>query len=466
MKDAKSPSLGLSILPTLALIAFLAIGVLALKTSPHIPLMLGCVVAACCSLRLGHSWDDVLKACVNGISLAMPAILILMAVGILIGSWVASGVVPLLVSYGLNLLSPSFFLVAACCITSIVAFSTGSSWSTAGTIGVALVGVGQGLGIDSAMVAGAIVSGAYFGDKLSPLSDTTNLASGVVGVPLFEHIRHMLYTTIPSMLIALLLYAFIGHGSTDAASDAKVAELLAALDEQFRLSPWLLLAPASVLALIAFRVPALPSMLGGAFAGAAIGLTTQDIGLSSMFEAMQSGYVSTSGNAQIDELLSRGGLESMFWTIGLIICAMAFGGIMERAGMLNRIANAVLSFATSSGKLVSSTLATCIGMNIVAPDQYLAIVVPGRMYRSAFAKSGLAAKNLSRCLEDSGTLFSPLVPWNSCGAFMMGALGVSPWLYLPYAFLNLLCPLISAIYGFTGFSMEKTAESSGDEAER
>lgn len=454
MSRPSSPSLPIACIPVFSLIAFLAFGILKLEISPHIPLILGCAVAAITGNRLGYKWQDLQAAMLSGISIAMPAILILVAVGILIGAWVAGGVVPLLISYGLKLLAPSVFLVAACAISAVIAFSTGSSWSTAGTIGVALIGVGQGLGLSLPMVAGAIVSGAYFGDKLSPLSDTTNLASAVVGVPLFEHIRHMLYTTLPSMAIALILYALLGWNASSGGESENVALLLSALENEFTLTPWLLLAPATVLLLIYLKTPALPAMLGGAAAGAILGLATQETNLALMLNAMQSGYVSETGNAQVDELLSRGGLESMFWTIGLILCAMAFGGVMERTGMLSKIASAILSFANSTGKLTLATLGTCIGMNIVAPDQYLSIVVPGRMYRDAYDRSGLAAKNLSRCLEDAGTLSSPLVPWNSCGAFMMGALGVSPWLYLPFAFLNLLCPVVSALYGFTGWTME------------
>jgi NhaC family Na+:H+ antiporter len=306
------------------------------------------------------------------------------------------------------------------------------------------------------MVAGAIVSGAYFGDKLSPLSDTTNLAPAVAGSELFEHIRHMLFTTVPSLTIALILYGVLGMRiSGEAASMDSVDTLSATLQSLFNLSPWLLLAPLVVLILIVLRVPALPSLLGGGFAGAVLGVITQDISIGAMFTAMQEGYVSETGVAQVDELLSRGGLESMLWTVSLILCAMAFGGLMEGTGMLDTISRSVLKLASTTGRLTATTLATCIGMNIVAPDQYLSIIVPGRMYKSAFAKSGLAPKNLSRCLEDAGTLSSPLIPWNTCGATMMAALAVNPFAYLPFAFLNLINPLISLLYGFTGWTMTK-----------
>ena len=393
---------------------------------------------------------------VKGISLAMAAVLILMAIGILIGSWVASGIVPLMVYYGLMFLSPEIFLIASCLICAVVSFATGSSWSTAGTVGVALIGAGQGLEMPLPMVAGAIVSGAYFGDKLSPLSDSTNLAPAVAGTQLFVHIRHMLYTTVPSLAIALVLYGLLGisQGSS-AASMENVEALNAILRSEFNLSPWLWLAPISVVLMIALRLPALPALLGGAFVAAALGIFLQDIPVASMFAIMQEGYVSDTGEPHIDELLSRGGLESMLWTISLILCAMAFGGLMEGTGMLASISRAVLKTATTTGRLVGATLATCIGMNIMAPDQYLSIILPGRMYRSSFESAGLHMKNLSRCLEDAGTLSSPLIPWNTCGATMMAALMVNPFAYLPYAFLNLLNPIISLIYGFTGWTMEK-----------
>ena len=454
--ERKTPSLGLSLIPVVSLIAILYVGIARLDASPHIPLILAAVITGIIGYTLGVPWKKLLDAIIHSISISMPAVLILIAIGILIGTWVASGVVPLLIVYGLKILSPAIFLVATCLICSIVSFATGSSWSTAGTVGVALIAVGQGLQMPLPMVAGAIVSGAYFGDKLSPLSDTTNLAPAVAGAELFEHIKHMLFTTVPSLVIALILYAILGlrlKGQT--ASLEEVEALSTTLQSIFNLSPVLLLAPAVVLVLIILRVPALPSLLGGGFAGAILGVLFQGMGVGDMVTIMQEGYVSETGTAHIDELLSRGGLDSMMWTVSLILCAMAFGGLMEGTGMLASISNAVLKFASSTGSLVASTVGTCIGMNILAPDQYLSVIVPGRMYKDAFEQSGLEAKNLSRCLEDAGTLTSPLIPWNTCGATMMAALMVNPFAYLPFAFLNLINPIISVVYGFTGWTMVK-----------
>lgn len=458
-----NPRLSVSLLPVLTLIVSLFIAIRYLDVSPHIPIILASVVAGLISLKLGHSWKRMQDSIVKGISLALPSILILMAIGMLIGVWVASGIVPLLIDYGLQLLSPSYFLVAACLICAAISLATGSSWSTIGTVGVALIGAGQGLDVPLPMVAGAVVSGSYFGDKLSPLSETTNLAPAVVGADLFEHIKHMLYTTIPSMLIALALYLVLGlqHGAQTGYLE-KVEALSAALNAQFSLTPLLLIAPVVSIVLIALKMPALPAILCGAFGGGLCGMLLQDMSLAQVMASMLDGYVSNTGIDRVDELLSRGGMSSMDYTISLIICSMAFGGLMEGAGFLKSIAQSLLDVARRSWRLVASTLATCIGMNIIAPDQYLSIIMPGRMYKSAFEEAKLAPKNLSRCLEDAGTLTSPLIPWNTCGVFVFGALLVDPFAYLPFAFLNLINPLLSALYGFTGWTLASADDESGE----
>ena len=454
--ESKTPPLGLSLVPVISMIVLLFVVIKVFGADPHIPLILAAAITAIIGYSIGIPWKKLQHSIVHSISIAMPAVLILVAIGILIGTWVASGVVPLLIVYGLKILTPGIFLVATCLICSVVSFATGSSWSTAGTVGVALIAVGEGLQLPLPMVAGAIVSGAYFGDKLSPLSDTTNLAPAVAGAELFEHIKHMMFTTGPSLVIALILYGILGLRLKDgSASLEEVEALSSSVEALFNLSPVLLLAPVVVLGLIILRVPALPALLGGGFAGAILGVLMQGLSVTEIISVMQTGYASNSGVEHIDDLLSRGGIESMMWTVSLILCAMAFGGMMEGTGMLSTISRAVLNFATSTGSLVASTVATCIGMNILAPDQYLSVIVPGRMYKDAFEESGLEAKNLSRCLEDAGTLTSPLIPWNTCGATMMLVLTVSPLAYLPFAFLNLINPVISVIYGFTGWTMAK-----------
>jgi NhaC family Na+:H+ antiporter len=387
---------------------------------------------------------------VHGITLAMGAILILMVVGTMIGTWILGGVVPTMIFYGLKILSPGIFLVATMVICSIVSLGTGSSWSTAGTVGLALIGVGGALGIPLPMVAGSIISGAYFGDKMSPLSDTTNLA----------HIRHMVYTTAPGYIIALILYGVIGMRYSGGTLEApEISAMLNTMQASFFIHPLLLLPPVLVIAMVMKRIPPLPALLGGTVIGGICAVAAQSSSLADVIGAAHSGYVSATGVAEVDDLLTSGGLMSMMETVALIICALSFGGIMEGTGMLEVIARSLLAMIKGTGSLVTTTVLSCIGMNAIASDQYIAIVIPGRMYKNAFERRGLHPKNLSRALEDSGTLTSPLVPWNSCGAFMWATLGVYPLAYLPYAFRNLLTPIISILYGFTGITMEKTSEA-------
>jgi Na+:H+ antiporter, NhaC family len=483
-RPLRSPRLGEALTPVGFLIVFIAGAVLNLEDLPTLPLLtpilealaripyLGSVlrasipvqtalvgataVAAVMAWRLGLRWKQIEAAFLDGIRLSLGGVLILLIVGVLIGTWIASGVVPLLIVWGLKLLSADWFLVAACLVCSIVSLATGSSWTTAGTIGVALIGVGGGLGLPLPIVAGAIISGAYFGDKMSPLSDTTNLAPGIAGADLFAHVRHMAFTTGPSYLIALLLYWIVGFGYEPAAADtAQVDQIVDGLDTAFGLSGWLVLPPLLVLALVVARVPALPALLVGAIGGGIAATVAQGATLAEVLLVAYDGYHAETGVVAVDELLTRGGFASMYGTVGIILSAMCFGGVMERSGMLARIAEGILSRARRRGPLVAATVGTSVGMNVVAADQYLALVVPGRMYREAYARAGLHPKNLSRALEDGGTLTSPLIPWNSCGAYMFATLGVFPLAYLPFAFLNLLNPLISMIYGYTGWTMAR-----------
>ncbi len=451
------PSFVISILPVLVLVSLLAAAIGKMDGSGHVPLVLSSAFAALlASWRLKVSWNTLESGIRQGIDAGMQAIVILLIVGLLIGVWIASGVVPLLIYYGLLILAPSYFLVASCVICAVVSLATGSSWSTAATVGLALIGVGRALGMDPGMTAGAVISGAYFGDKMSPLSDTTNLAPATAGSELFEHIRHMVYTTVPALVLALIAYTVLGLGMDIAtqATSANYEQLIVTLHETFRLSPILLLAPAVVLGLVMRKVPALPALMAGVVTGTVLLLTVQGGSVATALGSLYGGYESATGVASVDELLSRGGLTSMLDTIALIICALTFGGVMEASGMLASLADAILRLARSTGSLIAATLASCIGMNILTSDQYISIVIPGRMYRSAYTKRGLHPKNLSRALEDSATMTSPLVPWNTCGAYMAGVLGVATGAYLPYAFLNLAVPLISLILGFTGWTIE------------
>jgi len=455
----------MSLIPVAVLIASLSYTIIVLDGSGHIPLILGTIVAATIAAGgLGMSWTEIQDGMTKGISAALPAILILIIVGLLIGVWIASGVVPVMIFYGLEILGPGYFLAATIIICALISLATGSSWSTAATVGVAMMGVGQALQIPPGMTAGAVVSGAYFGDKMSPLSDTTNLAPAVAGTDLFTHIRHMVYTTLPALFVAIILFTVIGilRPVSGSVETSEYVLMVSTLSSSFNLSPWLLVAPASVLFLVWKKTPALPSLVVGVIVGAVLLLVfQQDTGpegatsIGRLLDSLYSGYVSESGVASVDELLSRGGLGSMMDTIALIMVALSFGGIMEASGMLERLAAFILKLARSTGSLIAVTIFSCFGMNILASDQYLAIIVPGRMYRGAYLKRGLHPKNLSRALEDSATLTSPLIPWNTCGAYMSTVLGVSSFVYLPFAFLNLASPLISMFYGFTGITIQK-----------
>jgi len=452
----KEIKLGIALIPVLFLIVSLSLVIAVFKQESHIPLICAAAVAAAIAIIHKHPWNEIQDGMVHGITLAMGAILILMIVGTMIGTWIQGGIVPTMIYYGLETISPGIFLVATLIICSIVSIGTGSSWSTAGTVGVALIGVGKGLGIPVSMVAGAIISGAYFGDKMSPLSDTTNLAPAVAGTDVFSHIRHMVYTTTPGYIISLLLYGLIGIRFSGGTIETQNIETICnTLKSNFFIHPILLLPPILVIVMVIKKIPPLPALLGGTVIGGLFAWLVQSRSLVDIIQAAKSGYTSTTGVMMVDELLTRGGLDYMMNTVALIMCALCFGGIMEKTGMLEVIAKALLKRVKSTGSLVATTIFSCIAMNAIASDQYMAIVIPGRMYKNAFDSRGLHPKNLSRCLEDAGTLSSPLIPWNSCGAFMGATLGVNPLVYLPFAFLNLSNPLISILYGYTGITMEK-----------
>jgi len=455
----KTPSLVLAIIPVFFLLIALFVTIVILKQKPHIPLILASVVASIIAISLNYKWKEIEQGIVNGITRAMGAILILVIVGTMIGTWIAGGVVPSMIYYGLEVLSPGFFLVATLIICSIVSVGTGSSWSTAGTVGVALIGVGKGLGIPVSMVAGAIISGAYFGDKMSPLSDTTNLAPAVAGTDVFSHIRHMVYTVTPGYIISIILYSLLGMRFSGRSIESQnIQTILSTIRSTFFIHPVLLLPPLLIIVMVVLRIPPLPALLGGTVLGAIFAMVCQSQSLASVVQVAQTGYISNTGVVVVDELLSRGGLMSMMETVALIMCALSFGGIMEKTGMLKVLAEALIKRVKKTGSLVTTTICSCIVMNIIASDQYMAIVIPGRMYKDAFDAKRLHPKNLSRCLEDSGTLTSPLIPWNSCGAFMHATLGVNPLVYLPFAFLNLINPLVSIFYGYTGITMEKVGK--------
>jgi NhaC family Na+:H+ antiporter len=397
--------------------------------------------------------------------------LILLAVGALIGTWLMAGTVPAMIYYGLQLLHPQFFYAATCLICAVSALSIGSSWTVAGTLGVGLIGVALGFELSPEITAGAVVSGAYFGDKMSPLSDTTNLAPAVAGTDLFTHIRHMVWTTGPSFLTALILFLVLGLRTDVELDSPALREMTQALAAMFDISLLALLPLLVVFTLAIRKFPPLPTILIGALVGALMAIVLQPevvIALAGSDElsrplamakgvwiVLADGFVSTTDVDAVDNLLTRGGMSSMLTTIWLIICALSFGAVLEHAGMLERLIRSALRAAHSTGSLILTTALTCIGINIVAADQYIAIVLPGRMYKAEFKRRGLDPRNLSRVIEDCGTLTSPLVPWNTCGAYMAATLGVATFAYLPFAFFNLINPLVSVAYGFFNVTITK-----------
>ncbi len=481
MNSSDTPGYGLSpalaLAPIIFLVALLGCSVYLFGADSsgganQVALVLASCVAALVGRRVGVSWVEAQQGIIHGITLGLGPMLILLAVGMLIGTWILCGTVPAMIYYGVQIINPSIFYAASAAFCAVVAISIGSSWTVAGTLGIGLMGIAGSFELSPAITAGAIISGAYFGDKLSPMSDTTNLAAATTGVDLFDHIRHMLWTTIPSFGLALIIFALIG--SAGAVVPGEIGALQQSLAEQFTIGPHLLLPLALMLGLVYKRFPAYPAIIVSALAGAVFAVLFQPeavtrlandpqagtffVLLKGIWISLFDGYTSQSGNEFLDALLSKGGMASMLNTVWLIICALGFGGVLERTGILNYLLQWALRGVKGSGSLIVTTVATCIGTNILAADQFIAIALPGRMYTRAFENHGLSRLTLSRTLEDSATLTSALIPWNTCGAYMSATLGIATLEYAPFAFFNLLCPVIAIIYGFTGFAL-KPAES-------
>ena len=456
-KVKKEPTLLLALTPVVLTVIILIFSVSVLKVDVQVPLILGtCITAFIAIVFLGYTWQDLEDGAVESLKSIMQAVLLLIIIGATIGTWIVGGVVPALVYYGLQILTPAFFLVACMILCSIVSLAAGGSWATVGTIGIALVGIAKGLDIPVGLAGGAIISGAYFGDKMSPLSDTTNLSAAIAGAKLTDHIKHMMYTTAIAYGISIVGFGIIGFRFAGQELDhGQINGILDALASNYNITPWLLLVPVIVIVLIALKVPAIPGLFAGTVLGMLCGVIFQHQDLSIVFNAVQNGVVVETGHAMVDELLTRGGLMSMMWTVSLIICALSFGGILECTGMMSVIANKLLEFAKSTGSLVLVTIISALFCNVLLGDHCIAIAIPGRMFKDEYRKRGLAPRNLSRVLEDAGTVTSPLIPWNTCGATMSGFLGVPTLTYLPYCFFNILCPVISAIFGFTGLTIMK-----------
>lgn len=485
VEDHKEPSLFQAFIPIIFLTILLFINVWIFTTnsldgSNQVVLLLASAVAGLVAVRLGVSWETIQSRIVRSIGSAIPALIILFFIGSLSGTWMLSGIVPTMIYYGLQILNPTIFLFAAVIISAIVSLATGSSWSTVATIGVALLGIGRALGMEDGIIAGAIISGAYFGDKMSPLSDTTNLAPAMAGTDLFTHIRYMAYTTGPSIGITLIIFLLIGLFGSTSGSIQDIQPVLDAIDGTFYISGWLFLVPVAVIGMIAKKVPAAPALLVGTLLGVLFAFifqpdliaqlgkqiyTPNDTFNFPLSEEFATVMVAMYGNLNyetsspaINELLSTSGMGGMLYTIWLIITAMIFGGVMESAGLLKRIAKWVISLVNSTGSLIAATTGTCVFFNITASDQYLAIVVPGRMYSDIYRERGLMPENLSRTLEDTGTVTSVLIPWNTCGATQASVLGVSTFTYAPYCFFNIISPFMTMLFGYMGWKIRKIKE--------
>jgi NhaC family Na+:H+ antiporter len=465
----RAPKVFDALIPLIFLIVLLVLNIQVFGTdglsgSNQIVLILSATVAALVAIfRLKFRWETLQDGIVKSISSAMSSILILFLIGALAGTWLLSGIVPAMIYYGLQILNPTIFLVAALIVSGIVSIATGSSWTTVATVGVALLGIGKALGFEEGIIAGAIISGAYFGDKMSPLSDTTNLAPAMAGTDLFTHIRYMARTTIPSITIALLMFIVIGFNYETNGSVEDVKAISAVILERFNVTGWLFIVPLVVLVLIIKKVPAIPALLIGALLGGVFALIFQPQIISliagedgsyafqsfkALMMAMYGEISVVTSNDVVNELLVTGGMAGMLNTIWLIVCAMVFGGIMEESGMLKVLAEAVIQKVHTVGSLIAATAATCVFFNITTSDQYLAILVPGRMYADIYKKRGLKPENLSRTLEDSATVTSVLVPWNTCGATQASVLGVATLVYAPYCFFNIISPFMTILFGY------------------
>jgi len=484
MKNNKIPYL-IALSPILFLITLLTTNVFMYDNTMAGPnqlaLLFSGALAAIVGISYGKKWQNILHGIENSIKSIVPAIIMLLLIGSLAGTWLISGVIPTMIYYGLQLLNPTIFLFATAIITAIVSLATGSSWSTIATVGIALLGIGTAIGLPLGLIGGAIISGAYFGDKMSPLSETTNMAAAISGVDLFEHIKYMMYTTIPSFLITLILFLAIGFYFNPSISSEQMNQALNIIATKFTITPWLFIVPILVIAMIAKKVSAIPVLFTGVLLGGGFAIIFQPeivlevsgrsmnsissnyIGiLNAMIGEINFTEINTSINdifnikeADRSSLLKSGGMLGMFNTLLLMFCAMTFSGSIESTGLLKRIGEPIIKYAHNTGSLIATTVSTCLFINITTSDQYMSIVVPGRMFADTYKEKGLSAKNLSRTLEDSGTVTSVLIPWNSCGAIQSTVLGVSTLIYAPYCFFNIISPIMTMVFAYFNIKIKK-----------
>lgn len=445
-KEVRKANFSEALFTFVSLTIIMFISIIKYEESPHIPMLIGVLIASLVALKIGYSWKFIENSMIKGISQAMQSIIILAIIGVLIGIWILAGVVPTMIYYGLMILKPSIFLVATVLITSITSLATGTSWGTAGTMGIALMGIASGLGIPAPVTAGAVLSGAYFGDKMSPLSDTTNLAPAMAGTDVFTHIKAMFKPTLIAYGLTLLIFGFLSLKYKGASADLSNVDVIAnGLKESFTISPILLLAPLVVIISIAKKLPAVPGISIGIIIAAILGPIYQGVNFGDILSAGLNGYVSNTGLEAVDKLLTTGGLNNMMSSISLTIIAMMFGGIAEETGILEAIVKKFLHRVQSVVGLVISTILTCFFTNATMPEQYISIVVPGRMFKNEYKDRKIDPRLLSSTLESGGTVTSAMIPWNTCGTYMSTVLGVSTIHYLPFLFFNLLMPLVQVI---------------------
>ena len=458
MQKEYRPSLAVSLIILVFMILCMSVGVGVFQIPIHMALIIVGTVSVVVLMVSGASWDSITSAIEQGGKLAWPPLLLLYVIGMMVGIWVASGTVPFIIYWGLKLINPSFFLLTVVIISAIVSIATGSSWSTAGTVGVAMMGVGAGLDINPAMTAGAIISGAYMGDKMSPLSDTTNLAPAVAEADLFDHIKAMVYTTTPGFIITLIFFTVLGLNHSGEVDSAVLNEMLSALENNFNLNPITILPAIIILVFSIKKVPSLITLVVATLTGAIIAMVLQGADILSIIKIMDSGYVSETGMEDIDVLLTRGGFQSMNWTASLAMLGITLGAILEKNGVLGTLLNQILKRTSSVGGLVTATILGTISLNIITASQYTSIVIGGRMFIPGFKKFNMLPQTLSRSLEDSGTITSPLVPWNTCAAYMTGALGVATGEYMPYAIFCWVVPIISITFAWLNKFQWKTGD--------
>ncbi len=454
------PTLTIALLPIIFTMGLMIFQIVAFEEFvPHVPLALSIAFTGALGWYRGIRWWRMENGLYHVVHIGLQSVAILITVGMIIGTWILSGTVPLLIYYGLLLITPELFLLTAMLLSAVVSMAVGTSWGTVGTVGLALVGIGEGLGIPMALTGGAIVSGAFFGDKMSPLSDTTNLAPAVTGTNLFSHIRNMMATSVPALIIAGAAYWAIGLGYAGTELEAsRIETILEGLEAQFTLHPVLLLPAAVVMVLAMSRFPVLPTLFTGAITGAVMAVLVQGADLTTAVMVMQDGFVSDTGIDSVDELLSTGGIQSMMWTISLVLIALAFGGMLEQMRSIEAILNAIIQRVRGRFSLFAASTGSAAGTNLISGDPYLSIALPGRMFAPVYRGQGQSTLNLSRSVEEGGTMINPLVPWGAGGAFTAGALGIPTLVYAPFAIVCWLSPIIGLLFATRGWFMPQASE--------